>query len=317
MSIFSVARRNPAISVALAVSVGLHGAVGVWVKVRGPGLETPAPPLVDVWSGRSVEVAAPEVDTVSIAEPADERTIPSPDERSSAVPEVPVAVEPVCVSNCAREEPKVVTREEKRPATTAPSVRAPKLASSAPSVASAATPSASTTDAPTTNAPSTTAGDAFGMTGLPPGVRHLPKAYTRALNQGSWRVAGFRTVPSGKLCEAHVSIAVGGDRRLGELQYRKDEERDALPPLCRTMFENGQRLVANGEFSLDPKRLTDGVLRLRIEVHVTDGEPRAESEDSPNELWSESYESPSAGKRGRSTFVLNSGRRVDALVEVE
>lgn len=121
---------------------------------------------------------------------------------------------------------------------------------------------------------------------------------------------------TGKLCEAHVAIAVGSDRRLGELEYRSELERDALPPLCRTMFENGHRLVANGEFSLDPKRLTDGVMRLRVEVLVTDGEPPTES-DAPNELFSESYETPSAGKRGRSTFLLNSGRRVDAFVDVE
>jgi hypothetical protein len=154
------------------------------------------------------------------------------------------------------------------------------------------------------------------MVGLPAGVRYLPKAYTRALSQGAWGVAGFRDVPAGKLCEAHVAIAVSADRRLGELEYRSDEERDALPPPCRKMFENGYRLVANGEFSLDPKHLTDGVMRLRIEVQVTDGEPPKES-DAPNELFSEDHVAPSAGQRGRSTFLLNSGRRVDAFLDVE
>ena len=58
-------------------------------------------------------------------------------------------------------------------------------------------------------------------------------------------------------------------------------------------------------------------MRLKLKVEVTDGAPRAESEDAPNGLWSESHEPVSAGRRGRSTFVLNSGRRVNAFVELE
>ena len=123
-------------------------------------------------------------------------------------------------------------------------------------------------------------------------------------------------MPAGKLCEAHVSIAVGADRRLGVLEYPDERERDALPPLCRKMFENGYRLITNGEFSLDPKRREDGVMRLRVEVHVTDGEPLNESAD-PDGLFGEEYDAPSAGKRGRSTFRYNSGRRVDAFMDVE
>ena len=319
MSLFSVARPNVTVGVALVASFGLHGAVGMWVKVRSPGSEVPMPLPVDVWSGRGIEVAPAEVDTVSIGEPGAEPALPNADERAAS-PEPAVSVEPACVSNCAPAETKTLTRTEERPATsdTSKPVRTPKVVSSAPSVtpATLGSPAATPSAAVSSDGSAPSAGDAFGMVGLPPGVRHLPKAYTRALNQGSWRVAGFRTAPAGKLCEGHVAIAVGADRRLGELEYPSEQERDALPSLCQKMFENAHRLVASGEFSLDPKRLTDGVMRLRIEVHVSDGEPPTES-DAPNELFSESYETPSAGKRGRSTFIFNSGRRVDAFVEVE
>jgi hypothetical protein len=155
--------------------------------------------------------------------------------------------------------------------------------------------------------------DAFGAVGLPPHVRYLPKAYTRALPQGSWGLAGFRTAPMGKLCEAHVAIAVAGDKSLGALDVPDELERAALPGLCKTMFENAHRLVSNGEFSLDPKTLTSGVMRLRIEVVVSDGEARPEGDSK--EMWD--YDPPSPGKRGRGTFVLISGRRVDAFVNIE
>src|SRR5687768_1941668 len=101
---FSVARPDLAVTVALAVSLVLHGAVDLWVKVRGPGLESPSPQPIDVWSGRGVEVAAPEVDTVSISEPAAEQPTPIAEPDLQTVP-----VEPACVSNCAPAEPKPVT----------------------------------------------------------------------------------------------------------------------------------------------------------------------------------------------------------------
>jgi hypothetical protein len=316
VSIFSVARRS--FAVALALSLQLHFGVGMWVKVRSSLAEDAAPPPADVWSGRGIEVAAPEVDTVFVGEPAAQTPIPNADQRVVAA-ERTVTVEPACTSDCTPQETKTAPRaKEPLAGETAKRIRTPKAVSSAPSVASATngSPTATPSAAASGEGFASSAGDAFGMAGLPPGVRHLPKAFTRALNQGSWRVAGFRTVPAGKLCEGHVAIAVGADRRLGELEYPRDEERRALPALCRTMFENAHRLVANGEFSLDPKRLTDGTMRLRVEVHVSDGEPPTES-DAPNELFSESYETPGAGKRGRSTFIFNSGRRVDAFVEVE
>jgi hypothetical protein len=164
---------------------------------------------------------------------------------------------------------------------------------------------------------SASSSEPFGAVGLPQGVRFLPKAYAWALNQGSWGVAGFRTVSPGKLCEARVSVTVGEDRKLGPLEYADDRERDRLPALCRTMLENGHRLVATGEFSLDPKRLESGVMRLRVEVEVTDGDGNPDTELDPNGLSGESYEAPSRGKRGRSTFIFNSGRRIDAFIDIE
>jgi hypothetical protein len=130
-------------------------------------------------------------------------------------------------------------------------------------------------------------------------------------------VSGFRTASPGKLCEATIRIAVGVDRGIGPVDYGSEDAREALAPLCRTLFENARRLIVNGEFSLDPQSLASGVMRLRLTVTVSDGEPHAGAEDAPYGLWSESHELVSAGRRGRSSFTLNSGRRVDAFLELE
>ncbi len=114
-----------------------------------------------------------------------------------------------------------------------------------------------------------------------------------------------------------MSIAVGDDRKLGPLEYADERERERLPALCRTMLENGYRLVAAGEFSLDPKRIESGTMRLSIEVEVSDEAAHADADHDPNELFGESQDPPSPGKRGRSTFILNSGRRIDAFIDIE
>jgi hypothetical protein len=137
------------------------------------------------------------------------------------------------------------------------------------------------------------------------------------MSQGGWGVAGFRSAPTGTLCIARVSIAVADDHSIGPVEYGGEAEREAVPPLCRTLFENARRLIVSGEFSLDAKSLTNGVMRLKVTVEVTDGKSHPEAEDAPHELWTESYEPPSAGRRGWSTFELNSGRRVDAFIELE
>lgn len=301
--------RQPA-AIAFAVSLGLHGVAGMWVKVRSTGAERPEAARPDVWAGRGIEIDRTELEEPPMTRSESEAA--TADERSAAQAEKSIGIDPVCVTNC-------VTPDATPPAPTSKRVPAP---SAAASVASTSTAPGASTSAPvaSTSAAASSSGTnaseaAFGALGLPAGVRHLPNAYTRALNQGSWGVAGFRTVPAGKLCEAHVSIAVGEDRKLGPLEYRDERERDALPALCRTMLENGYRLVSTGEFSLDPKRLEGGVMRLRIEVEVTDGPP--DTERDPKEVAVLSNEYPTPTTRGRSTFLLISGRRVDAFIDIE
>ena len=286
----------------------------MWVKVRSTHVEDDSKTRPDVWSGRGIEVDPATVEVTSEAEPAEPRTTSEPLGASAAEPSADAVAGDKCVSDCAVADAKEPTRDgERAEATkTKPATSTERRATPTASAVSSAT---APTAAASSSGTGSSAGEAYGAVGLPPGVRHLPTAYVRAFPQGNWGVAAVRSAPVGKLCDAHIQIAIHEDRSLGAVEYPDERERDALSPLCRTMLENAHRLVARGEFSLDPKTLTTGTMRLHIQVEISDGEAR--SEGDPNGLWSESNELPTTGKRGKSSFVLNSGRRVDAFIELE
>jgi hypothetical protein len=292
----------------------------MWVKVRSPNsdavLERP-----DVWSGRGIAIAPAPLETQAVD--VETTSEPKVDEAPAVEPapgERAVELEPACVVDCTKPKERE-TRAPKPESTESvkkpPRVAKPGTGASPTSLGSVASATSAAPASAASGATGGATGDAFGVAGLPPGVRHLPHAFTRALSQGSWGVAGFRSAATGALCDVHVSIVLNDNKTVGPLEYPKDDERATLAPLCRTMFENAYRLVEHGEFSLDASRLTAGAMHLRIEVAVSDGEPRPDSDGEPNALWSESKEAPAHEKRGRSTFVLNSGRRVDAFVNLE
>jgi hypothetical protein len=311
---------------AFLVSLGLHGAAFVWVKVRAVAAETHDAPRVDVWSGSGLELDDVPVETSSTQVPAaPEPEVETTVEREPSLAEAPrdevrepaLAVAPECDSDCSPSNARGdrANRKERTPSATSERPPASERRATATATAHAASATAHAASSTPGNA-EPASGAAFGSVGLPPGVRYLPVAYTRALSQGGWGVAGFRTVPPGKLCEASLGIAVADDRSIGPVEYPSEHEREALPELCRTLFENARRLIVSGEFSRDPASLASGVTRLRVTVVVTETEPRDGAEDAPHGLWSESHEPVSAGRRGRSSFTLNSGRRVDAFVEL-
>jgi hypothetical protein len=147
-------------------------------------------------------------------------------------------------------------------------------------------------------------------------VRHLPRAFTRALalaNRGDTR---WRDVAAGRVGEAHLRLAVNAEGQLGELEYASEEERDRLAPVVKKLFSNTVLLLKNGRFSVDPRTLSAGVTRLRVTVEVTDGGPPSPDAD-PVELFGLASAAPEPGKPGKSGFVLNSGRQVTAWVWIE
>ena len=314
MSFFSVPRRPSVIAVLL--SLGLHAGVGMWVKVRGGSSESPPRERPDVWSGRGIEIEPAPIET----EPGSIAPRASDDDATPAgnAAEHAVSIEPACVNDCVPSSREHAAHPAER---ILPAKPKPTATTSAMPTASAMPPAAPTSSSAASAASGTRAtsevAEPYGAVGLPPGVRGLPKAYARALSEGSYGIAEFRSAPVGTLCEARLAIPVGEDSRLGELEYESDEKRDALPRACRKMFDNVMIRLRAGQFSIDPSKLTAGTMRIHVSVAVSDEEPHLDAERDPKDLWGESHEEPRRGRRGRSTFVLNSGRRVDAFIDLE
>jgi hypothetical protein len=279
----------------IALSVALHAGAGLLVAARH--VPTPAaPPIVDRWGGNGVEidaVATPNTPAAPPKVPAPEAPVPRPEppERTSRPPNE-------------RPAPSRATSAKATARATAPE--------SAEKAAPASEPARAPAETPSTERAAAT----FGASGLPAGVRHLPNAFTRALaiaNRGDPR---WQKLPFGRTGEARVRLVVNEQGELGELAYQDDLERDALAPVVRHLLDNTMLLLRAGRFSLDPRRLTAGVQRLRVVVEV--GE-RADlnSEGDPGELFGVAWEAPQTDKPGKSGFVLNSGRQITAWVWLE
>lgn len=325
---------------ALAVSAALHGLLGMWVEVRGSARAPIEQPSVDAWAGRGIEV-----DTVPLATETAPASADTPSgntqQATRAVAEGPAS------THASAPEPAVAPVEHMqpvRPHRTAPSTdaairpravsatarsAAPAVAHTEPATVNTSRASASndaassvnatsSANAPSTaNAPSGASGQTFGAAGLPPGVRHLPKAFTRALSVADRGDPRWLALPAGPAGEVRIELPVDEDGKLGDLTYPDETERDKLAPVVRHLLENTRLLLENGHFSLDPSMLRAGVERLRVRVEVVEPPTTSVTDGDPNELKELEYEAPAHGKPGRGSFALNSGRRVIGWVYLE
>jgi len=319
---------NAPLRTALALSALFHALVCVWVEVRGKKSETAVAITPDRFAGSGIDVEAlpveretktPSAATAPAAAVPAEAKSPAADEATDAVP---------------TERPRKPRIPRKPPAPPPPLSNTDRLSARAAASAASATGSASAAEGASATAarPSGSAGmaspaagseaspaaasAAYGAEGLPPGVRHLPRAFTRALalaNRGDTR---WREVAAGRVGEAHLRLAVDAEGQLGELEYASDAERDRLAPVVKKLFSNTLLLLKNGRFSVDPRTLSAGVTRLRVLVEVVDGGPPS-AEGDPVELFGLASAAPEPGKPGKSGFVLNSGRQITAWVWIE
>jgi hypothetical protein len=274
---------TPVQEAAFVVSLALHAALGVWVGVRADELPPPvkSEPIRDAWAGNGIEVDAPPAPLSPPSEPAAAPAIATP--KRAAVPR---SVAPV---------PRKTDGDERSGAA---------AAAKNPPAKSAAAPSNLQT-APNAGSPAP-----FGAAGLPPGVRHLPRAFARAVALANRGDAAWRTLPPGIVGEASVELPVEESGALGSLRFDDTRERDRLLPAVRRMLDNTVLLLASGRFSLDARELSVGVMRVRVRVEILEQSAMADPDVDPNELNAIDYEPPQAGKPGHGAFLLNSGRRV-------
>ena len=326
---------------ALAFSIALHAGLGMWVGVRGEATrdasfrEKSRIDAPDVWAGRGVDApsAVPLDDTLVSVDTLTGADLPGGAESPEAPAPPAVIACPACAPTEAHSEakpepepvspaepagappPTTAERATQMPTRTAraPSTSRPEKQQAPSPPASLGSPSA---DAPGAATPS--AAPAYGAEGLPIGVRHLPKAFWRALPKASYRMAEFRTLPVGKLGEARFTLSVSPEGKLGDVEYASDEEEQSVPRVIRRMLENTMILLRAGTFSVDPQKLAPGSVRFRVVVEVSDREPLGDGpvDDNMTSLGG-TGEPPAPGRPGHRSFTLNSGRHVDAWIHLD
>jgi hypothetical protein len=322
---------NAPLRTALALSALVHALLCVWAEVRGRTTPSATTLTPDRFSGHGIEL-----ETIPVESPPSSTALNGSESKTTStteqsVSEVAKPPEAEVTAPLEQERPRKPPRIlPKSPAAPAPPSNTDRLsalplpqpkasaAGAEPAASSRAVPAAgeSETSGAASAASGVGAGAAYGAAGLPPGVRHLPRAFTRALalaNRGDTR---WRDVAAGRVGEAHLRLAVNADGQLGELEYASEEERDRLAPVVKKLFSNTLLLLKNGRFSVDARTLSPGVTRLRVAVEVTDGGPPSPDGD-PVELFGLASAAPEPGKPGKSGFVLNSGRQVTAWVWIE
>ncbi|HEY5375178.1 MAG TPA: hypothetical protein VIK01_15975 [Polyangiaceae bacterium] len=290
-------------------SLGLHGCLvlALLIAVRRP-LELASAPIerADAWAGDAVEVDA----------------VATPD----GVPNIPNAESPLALAPAAVAPPAAATPAEVEPVPTpAPkadpeSVPAPKKHVPRPLRHPNAEPAASPTPGSVTataadgsGKPATQAATgAFGADELPPGVRSLSSAFTRAIPPATGADPLWQTLPAGKQRPFTIAVRVDAD---GHIQDSKivDDHPGPPPEQFTHLRERVVALLGAGLFALQ-NNVSAGSGLFRITITLSD---RAVKEDSePALLVERGFDPPRGAEAGRAYFTLASGRHFEARVEV-
>jgi hypothetical protein len=299
------------------VSLGVHLGLGLGVVLSASPARFPAAPeAADAWSGSAVEVeslgpdehsAAPTGDAPGAAAPG-ELAVPTPEPAAPssevAEPTQPAKERPSRVRAVA--PPSTAPLSAREETSSEPRVKNPveaALAAGQATFKGGASDGAESSPAREASASPST----FGAEGLPPGVRHLPKAFARALPQAGWRDSSWLELPLGHVGELEFELVVDEQGKLGELVYVDPKASARQPAPLRRMVERGLMMLRSGTFSLAPSARESGRQRLKIVAALS-------QVAAAPETWS--FDPPQPGRAGRSVFVLTSGLRMEARISL-
>lgn len=335
----------------LVLSLGMHLAViAAAFRAPAPPATPSSAPSPDVWSGQAFEVDAisepgtarantepapatrdappaappaspPSEDTAppEAAAPATANKAPSAraepngaEPKPSAAPKATAEPAPEPKLKPPRVSPEPTSRTPRAEARREAERKAASEASSAGEASSTGEAAERLAAAAASAAPEGGRG-AFGMTGLPSGVRHLPYAFTRALPQASSGDEGWAALPLGPVGQVEIAIPVDAEGKLGALTYTEPQRAAEPPAPVRNAIERTLILLRAGTFSLASQKLEHGVQRLRIEFELSEVSSEG---DSSVDHYQKGFVPPKGGQPGRSIFVSSSGRRVEARIYV-
>lgn len=149
--------------------------------------------------------------------------------------------------------------------------------------------------------------------GLPPGARHLAKAFARALPEGGHRDSAWAELPLGPAGRAVLTLHVDAE---GHLESSEFDPEVPTPAPLRRMIEHTLLLLKSGTFSLDKKSVTAGVERLSVEVTLTQEPTDPDEMAAPQLMATEGHQAPERTRPGYARFTLNSGRHMEAVLRL-
>lgn len=285
-------------------SLGLHGGVvlALFIAVHRPAALAPShSERGDFWAGNAVEVDA-------VATPDQTASLPSdaPAAAQARAAEEPSPTAPAGVEKAA----EALDRPTTKPAPVhSSSTPAPKRAP-AHSERTAPSPVGGSSTETGAGAPAT---GAFGSEGLPPGVRSLPSAFTRAIPPATGADPIWQTLPTGSLRPFTIAIQVGEDGHIQSADVLKERDGSAAEPPALHLRERVQALLGGGLFALQNEV---GAGRALFRVTITLSDRAVHDEDHPAELVERGFDPPRGASAGRAYFTLASGRHFEARVLV-
>lgn len=286
---------------ALAVSLALHGsllAVPLLLGLAGRLLHPASTADSVALHGSSLETEAPTPEPAAGESAASEIEVDTSEPESEpAAAEAPA--EPVAI---------VAPEPEQRPK---PSVAKPRPKPAA--VRAPTGPAAAGAQSGATAAPGAPAAGSFGSEGLPPGVRRLGYAFTRAIPVATPADDTWRELPVGTVGTIRIALSVDEQGRLGELEHWQGRLGEPKPPAAlERMVQKTVLLLRAGQFALSGSN-QPGSERLLIEVQLRDEAPEGEATE---EVVQKKFEGAAPGRPGKAYFRYGTGRVFEAKITI-
>jgi hypothetical protein len=286
-------------------SLGLHcGFVLVLLlAVHHPAAKRAYSTRPDAWAGNAVEVDA-------VATPDAVSNLPS-----DSLPAAKTEAAEQAAANPPADAPTFVSERSQPPK---PAIHVARTQPRAPQTAKVKSPAS--TDAPAATAANGRGNDAvapatgvFGAEGLPPGVRSLPSAFTRAIPPATGADPIWQTLPTGSERPFAIAIEVDADGHIRSAEILKEKDGSAPEAQASHVRERVVALLGGGLFALQS---SVGAGRQLLRITITLSDRAVHEDDDPAQLVERGFEPPRGAAPGRAYFTLASGRHFEAKVQV-
>jgi hypothetical protein len=157
------------------------------------------------------------------------------------------------------------------------------------------------------------ASGAFGSEGLPPGVRSLPSAFTRAIPPATGADPIWQSLPVGTQRPFVLAVQVDGEGHIRGAQILDAHDGLEIVPQFEHIRQRVIALLGGGLFALKNGSAA-GTDLFRITITLSDRAVKEERDSA--EMVERGFDPPSGKSPGRAYFTLASGRHFEARVEV-